>query len=71
MYVQTSWAYVLCLVLLSARMLDSEKSVCLILWTPIIYQIFSDYYIMLELGTFRTRLTNSQIGICYKHFPLN
>jgi hypothetical protein len=37
----------------------------------ITHQLFSTYWIILELGIFRTRLTNSQIGSGFKAWPLN
>jgi hypothetical protein len=42
-----------------------------IFWTQITYQLFSTCWIILELGIFRTQLTNSQIGSGFKAYPLN
>jgi hypothetical protein len=39
-------------------------------WTQISYQSLSTYWIIAELGVFRTRLTNSQIGSGFKAWAL-
>jgi hypothetical protein len=42
------------MILLCTRMSDCQKSLSLIFWTPLTYQSFSSYWIMLELGILQT-----------------
>jgi hypothetical protein len=62
---------VTCSTLLCTRMSCCQMSISLTFWTQITYQSFSTYWFMLELGIYRTRLTNSQIGSGFKAWSLN
>jgi hypothetical protein len=57
---------VTCSLLLCTRTSHCQTSLSLIFWTQITYKSFSTYWIMIELGILRARLTNSQIWSGFK-----
>jgi hypothetical protein len=61
----------MCSILWCIRVSECQKSLSLIFWTQITYQSFSTYWVMLEIGILRIRLTNSHIGSGLKALPLN
>jgi hypothetical protein len=61
---------VTCSMFFCTRMSDCQKSLSQTFWNQITYQYFPTYWLMLEIGIFRTRLTKSQFGTGIKACPL-